>query len=738
MAQYSFLKGLESETIEDLDELIRGSLQVIFVAIAIVVWVWAEFTWLYNREFSLQAHLILAFVWFVTGLSYYVSPKKLGWGVGIYLGGLITAVTVMAFVFQNLTTLYLYMLIVLITATITNLQVMMSMTVGIVGLMILVERISPAVSFSDLTLPLTLVLLTALISWVSAQRLYTTLVWALNMTEAAQKNAQQAREHRAELKRVLRSLDEAYVRLEHTNEALVIAQEATAKAYRFKAGFVANVSHELRTPLNLITGFASMMVNAPESYGGKSLPGEFRGDLMAIYQSTRHLSNLIDDVLDLSRIEAGGMPISKEPADLGRVIRQAADMVRGLVDARQLRLELEIPNKLPSFYIDRTRIRQVLLNLLTNATRFADKGFIRVRVCLNKQDAVVTVEDSGRGISENIVSKAFESFRQLEDGQEHSGSGLGLAVSKRFIELHGGRMWIESKVGVGTTIGFTLPLSKNEVTPHTYYPTPSVVQSRNSKPLVLVLSNESQMLLLLRRYIDTVHFEQVDTIDEARRAVHELFPSAIIADTGGGYQVETLAQKIDLPPHIPLIIGPLPRMQRLGLVLDATDYLPKPVSQGDLQEVLMRLPQCPASALIIDDNPQVVRLLTRFVKAYNSGIKIFKAFNGQRGLEIARARQPDLIILDLIMPGMSGYEILTRLAEDEATAQTQIIIISAHSIEEETAPLMGEFKLVREAGLSLSQMLEILRAILPEVTRLATMAPDNVAKLQESQSVQQV
>ena len=142
---------------------------------------------------------------------------------------------------------------------------------------------------------------------------------------------------------------------------------------------MANVSHELRTPLNLIVGFSETMATAEESYGGVALPNAYRGDVMAIYSSAQHLAALIDDVLDLSRIEAGSMPLTREVADLREVAREAAGMVRGLAEARGLRLELDLPGELPPLRLDRTRIRQVLLNLVTNATRFTDRGWIRVR-----------------------------------------------------------------------------------------------------------------------------------------------------------------------------------------------------------------------------------------------------------------------------------------------------------------------------------------------------------------------
>jgi signal transduction histidine kinase len=180
------------------------------------------------------------------------------------------------------------------------------------------------------------------------------------------------------LQRVLHSLDLALSRLERNNRALAFAQEAAEQAYRFKSEFVANVSHELRTPLNLIVGFSEMMTTAPESYGGKPLPSEYRGDMLAIYRSSRHLLDLINDVLDLSQIEAGRMVIHKERVILVEVIREAADIVRGLAEARRLQLIVDEPPAALVIDLDRVRTRQVLLNLLTNAMRYTEQGWVRI------------------------------------------------------------------------------------------------------------------------------------------------------------------------------------------------------------------------------------------------------------------------------------------------------------------------------------------------------------------------
>jgi len=602
-----------------------------------------------------------------------------------------------------------------------------------VGLVLVIGKDGRTTQLEDVASPIVFILLTALISWLSSRRVFTALAWALSMTREAQKNAEEARKHRAEVQRALKSLDEAYVRLERANEALIFAQEAVQKAYRFKAEFVANVSHELRTPLNLIVGFSEMMATAPESYRGVPLPSEYRGDIIATYRSARHLSDLIDDVLDLSRIEAGRMPLVKEATDLGEVVREATDMVRGLAEARGLQLELDMPNNLPRLRLDRTRICQVLLNLLTNATRFTDEGGVRVRILAEEQEVVVAVEDSGRGIAPGRLARAFEAFSQLEDGQAREGSGLGLAVSKRFVELHGGRMWIESKVGHGTTVGFALPIPRDGKDIALSPLEASTLPSHETQPLVLVLQDDPRALSLLCRYVEGYQFILAETVDKAREIIRETFPVAVIVDATWADRWATNGAELNLPPHTPLVTCPLPSLRRLGLLLGAADYLPKPVTRKNLQDALSRLPEPPQTVLVVDDNPHVVRLLARMLRAGNPSLRVLEAFGGREGLQVARSERPDVVLLDLVMPETSGYAFLEDMTNDEAMTRTQIIVVSVRSIEQESAPIMGELRLGREAGFSLTEILEILQVTLSVITRPAAMAPSSAATLLEAQ-----
>jgi signal transduction histidine kinase len=243
-------------------------------------------------------------------------------------------------VYADASLLSLYLLVVLVAAPLTKPRGLGVMTLLVLAAMV-ATGVQRGTQAAELIIPIMLTVLTGLTAWLSTRRLFTALGWALSMTDKAMRSTEEARDHRLELQRVLHSLDLALSRLERNNRALAFAQEAAEKAYRFKSEFVANVSHELRTPLNLIVGFSEMMTTAPESYGGKPLPSEYRGDMLAIYRSSRHLLDLINDVLDLSQIEHGRMVIHKERVALVEVIREAADIVRGLAEARRLQLIID-------------------------------------------------------------------------------------------------------------------------------------------------------------------------------------------------------------------------------------------------------------------------------------------------------------------------------------------------------------------------------------------------------------
>jgi len=265
--------------------------------------------------------------------------------------------------------------------------------------------------------------------------------------------------------RLFESLQQSKLELEKTVSDLVVARQqaenaqvAAVEANRLKTEFVNNMSHELRTPLNAVINFTRIVA---DGHAGTINEQQVQY-LTFVHDSGQHLLGLINDILDLAKIEAGKMELRCEPSDLEPIIRGVMSTAVGLTRSKGLILKQEMAPDVPKLTIDAVRIRQVLLNLLSNAAKFTMQGGITVRVERRERDVVVSVQDTGIGIRAEDIPKVFEEFRQIDGSlaRTETGTGLGMPISQRFVQLHGGEMWIESEVNVGTTIYFSLPLSE--------------------------------------------------------------------------------------------------------------------------------------------------------------------------------------------------------------------------------------------------------------------------------------
>jgi len=707
----------------------REALHVLLGVTLFLAWGWSSFVALFDPSRALLGFLLVALAGLSTFAAYQLAAAHLRAAVVVYVLALIAQISVVVVAYEDAVLLTLYLLAVLVAAPLLpprGLGVVTLLTI----LTVMVVGIGRSIAPVDMAIPVLLTLLAALAAWLSTRRLFTALEWALNMTERAQRSAEEAREHRMELQKVLHSLDLALARLERSNRALVFAQEAAEKAYRFKSEFVANVSHELRTPLNLIVGFSEMMTTAPESYGGKPLPGEYRGDMLAIYRSSRHLLDLINDVLDLSQIESGRMAIHKERTDLGELIQEAADIVRGLAEARRLQLRVDVPTAPLAVDLDRIRIRQVLLNLLTNAMRYTEHGTVYLGTTCSAEEVTVLVQDSGRGIAPDKLARAFEAFDRLDEEELTHGSGLGLAVSKKFVDLHRGRMWIESEPGKGTTVGFTLPLpAHTEGVPLGTIRLSRPLTEDGGRPLVLVIHDDPRAVGLLRRHVDGCDFVLAEDAGQARAVLAETLPDTVLVEQDSLAEWEAvLAGGISVA--LPVLVAPLPSVHHFGAMLGASDFLPKPVTRDDVAYVLQRLAVQPRTALVIDDDPHIVRLIGRMLRSLVTDVQVLEAFDGEEGLTVARSRRPDLVFVDLQMPGMSGEQFIDALAGEPDLAETPVVVVSVRSVEQENAAIHGGITIQREQGFALSELLGLLDTALAAITRPDVVSPASaVARL---------
>ena len=546
-----------------------------------------------------------------------------------------------------------------------------------------------------------------LLGSVIAQTLFTAMESYVLALARAEENLEAVRQHRGQLMRMQKSLDDAYYQLKRTNSALTAAWQIADEAQRFKAEFVANVSHELRTPLNLIVGFSEVIMTSPESYGNVPLPGVYRRDLNAIYYSGQHLLALVDDVLDLARIEVGKLTVVRNQVDLMALVEETTTIVSDYITAKGLDMQVNITDDLPIIWIDRLRIRQVLLNLLVNAARYTDRGHIRLEISRSPEEVIVRVTDSGRGIPAQDLPKIFEEFRTTEEPMStwHSGTGLGLPISKKFVELNGGRMGVESIQMQGTSFWFTLPCKA--ATAHPAQPT----QRKRFKPVVttpervlVIVHEDSRVAPFLQRYLDGYQLLSAVNLSEGIGLAATVHALAVVTDE---------AQPLHTPPGNMLIVCcPLPSGFRAAHSLGANNLLVKPVSRHELEAAVNQLDHPIRRILIADDDPEMVRVFKRMLSA-RVGIEEWQeAFNGEEALRLMRSKRPDLVLLDLIMPGTDGHSVLEQMASDPALADIPVIVISAKGQDYLNLPLPGAVQISKSDGFQMGEVVRMLDAIL--------------------------
>ncbi|MBI1879664.1 MAG: hybrid sensor histidine kinase/response regulator, partial [Chloroflexi bacterium] len=500
------------------------------------------------------------------------------------------------------------------------------------------------------------------LTWLIVRSLYTPLQWAWTMQQRADQLLDKLRDRQAELSRILKSSELANILLRRTQHELVAARKRAEEARRMKEQFAANISHELRTPLNLILGFSEVMYLSPHVYGEMSWPPNLRRDIYQIYRSSRHLLEMIDDILDLSRFETVGFRLHKEPTALELLLTGTLEIAQDLFRGHLVHLETEIAPDLPSLEIDRTRIRQVVLNLLNNARRFTEVGQVRIAAKQENGEVVISVSDTGPGIPPDQLQSIFDEFYQVDLSlrRSYQGVGLGLAISKRFVQAHEGHIWVESEPGVGSTFFFSLPIPNHHLPslPLPLKPLPEP-QWPEVRPRLLVVDPDPGVATLIRRHLEAYEVFQVNQFEELAQAVTIHEPRLVICNIAPG----------EPPPHppfvstpVPLIECSLPSQAWLAKDLAVATCLTKPITSQQLLPQIGRLGHV-SNILIIDDDPGFGQLVERMLETSGRVFKIRQAHDGEDGLLAMRTQQPDLVLLDLIMPGMDGFRVLEEMRQ---------------------------------------------------------------------------
>jgi signal transduction histidine kinase/DNA-binding response OmpR family regulator len=506
--------------------------------------------------------------------------------------------------------------------------------------------------------------------------------------------------------------------------------ERLAEVDRLKSQFLANMSHELRTPLNSIIGFSRVIL--------KGIDGELtdmqRTDLQTVYDSGQHLLNLINDILDVSKIEAGKMEITLEEVNLQEIIKGVMSTAIGLVKDKPIELHHSVSPDLPNIRGDGRRIRQVLVNLLGNAARFTERGFIRVEAAATPDEVIVSVADSGIGIPPEKQATIFEPFTQVDASSTRraGGTGLGLSICKSFIEMHGGRIWLESTVDVGSTFHFSLPIQGPSI--------PSEVQRLPEGDLqpaeaaeeavekggrvVLCVEDDEGVITLFRRYLSRQGYQVIGLTDSTHvlEEAKRLRPYAITLDVmmpdKDGWQV---IQELKADPetnHIPVIICSIVAEKGRGMSLGAADYLVKPILEQDLLAALEQLDkeQGRHRVLVVDDHAEDRQLLRRMIES-QEGYEVIEAAGGQEAIALVKQVFPHIIILDLMMPEMDGFAVLEAVKRDETTRSIPIIVVTAKDLTDEDRKALNHnvAALIQKGLLNKNELLEDVAAALQKL-----------------------
>lgn len=575
--------------------------------------------------------------------------------------------------------------------------------------------------------------------WLALRPLLTVIQFAWNGYQDNHNLIEKMRDNQLKLQETLEDLTNANKQLTRMTQQAEAFRKVAEEERHTKERFVANVSHELRTPLNMIVGFCEMITQEPDTYGG-DIPQALLADLTVVLRNGQHLSSLINDVLDLSQLDAGRTALTKESVSMAEIIQAAVVAVRPLYDSKNLYLETKIPEDLPLVFCDRTRIREVILNLLSNAGRFTSSGGVKVEVCKNEKDVEISVSDTGPGITKENLQKIFQPFEQLENTvrRQYGGTGLGLSISKGFVELHGGKMNVKSQFGVGTTFSFSIPIdlpvemkfdALRWFSPyHSFEPryrSPHIKPS-NVRPHIVVVEKGGSLNRILTRYLDVVEITRVENIEQAADALSQLPVQAIlINDLQSQEAYNELNRSNILPSDIPVLICSVPGVQETTSSLGVSDYLIKPVSQEILYQSIDRLKAPIKTVLVVDDDPDSLQLVGRMLMAAGRDYRVLRTNNGTEALEILKRERPDLILLDLIMPEMDGFQFLANKEKYPEVQSIPVILISAR--DPLGQPIVSKTLLATSRdGLSASQLLmclEALIAILSKGSWFAGQAP---------------
>jgi len=505
------------------------------------------------------------------------------------------------------------------------------------------------------------------------------------------------------------------------------AKEAAEAANQAKSRFLANMSHELRTPLNAIIGFTRLVKRRSTD----TLPQKQLDNLDKVLVSADHLLGLINDILDLSKIEAGRTEVQPASFEVEPLVDACIQTVRPLVKTQNLRLVKDVEPDLPAMLSDQDKARQILINLLSNAVKFTEEGTVTVSAQRQGEMLVLAVKDTGIGIPEDALERIFEAFQQVDGSttRRYGGTGLGLSISRQLARLLGGDIQLESTLGEGSTFTVTLPL-RYEAAPPAGEPAPVTeplseepTAQRDGRPVVLSIDDDPNVIYLLQENLADAGYRVVGARSGAEgvQKARALKPFAILLDIlmspQDGWQVLHDLKADATTRDIPVMILSIVDNRELGYRLGAYDYLVKPFDREAILSALARIaPREETSEavqlLVVDDDPHVVDLVTQLLG--DEPYSIRSAADGKEALDLLSRQCPDIILLDLLMPRLDGFGVIEWLRQSAEHCDIPVIVLTAKELgAEELAQLQQSVStVIQKKGLESEVLLQELRSAL--------------------------
>ena len=505
--------------------------------------------------------------------------------------------------------------------------------------------------------------------------------------------------------------------LSETRKARKMAEEAT----RAKSAFLANMSHELRTPLNAIIGFTRIV----RRKGNELLPAKQLDNLDKVLTSSDHLLGLINTVLDIAKIEAGRMDVQASNFEIKPTIELVGMTVQPLIRSTDVKLVSDVAENIPLLHTDQDKLKQILLNLLSNAAKFTHEGSITIQAKAANGNLVVDVNDTGIGISPEALEQVFEEFQQADSSttREYGGTGLGLAISRSIARLLGGDLYATSQEGVGSTFTLVVPLYYgNQASEEAK--SPEKTESRQKTPLrdpaILVIDDHPHAVALLREILEEAGYQVLTASDgvQGLQMAQEHAPLAITLDimmpNKDGWQVLYALKNDHQTRDIPVILVTVVDQKALGYQLGATDYLIKPLNADDLLDSLSRIVsrEQRSRLLVVDDDPNVHAMVSQLLE--DSNYQIQAVSDGAQAVVAAKTDPPDVILLDLLMPHMDGFGVIEELRQHPETSGIPIVILTAKSLSTAEEKSLGEriYRVIQKQGLQGAALLETIASAL--------------------------